>query len=209
MFVEFLRRLLGEGTVVLSAPPALSDANRAGATAVLSAAFADHVLDVAGPPVTFDAPAALAAAEFVGKACWFLVSRDEPPNAVEQALKMPRPGETPGWHLSADVVLRFLPAVYRRARALSPDDVLTRSLEARLREWPLAGVLSEVNASPVTAPTFGGHPGLLLLFAERLAEHVKPAWVPDGPGRAYVEMVFAERGLRVPVAAGQGVAVER
>ncbi len=206
MFVEFLLRLLEEGSVALAAPPTLAGRDRDAATAVLAAAFARHALDVAGPPLTFDAPAALAAAECVGRACWFLVSRGERPELVAAALTLPPPGESPEPHLSADVVLRFLPAVHRRARALAPDDVLTRSLEKLLREWPLSGALADVAEAPLAPPAFGGHPGLLLLYAERLAGHPRPAWVPDGPARPYIELVFAESGLRVPAPAGQGVA---
>jgi hypothetical protein len=206
VFVEFLLRLLEEGSVALAAPPTLAGADRDAATAVLSAAFARHALDVAGPPLAFDAAAALSAAECVGRACWFLVSHGERPELVSTALALPPPGESPERHLSADVVLRFLPAVHRRARALAPDDVLTRSLEKLLRGWPLSGLLADVAEAPLTPPTFGGHAGLLLLYAERLGGHVRPAWVPDGPARPYIELVFAESGLRVPAPAGQGVA---
>jgi hypothetical protein len=209
VFVEFLERLLSHGSVVLSAPPQLCDEDHDGAKAVLESAFADHALDVAGPAVGFDAPTALAAAECVGKACWFLLSRDEQPSAVERAMKLPPPKDLPAVHLSADVVLRFLPAVHRRARALAPDDILTKALVKTLREWPLTGALADAVDAPLTAPTFGGHPGLLLLYAERLADHPKATWVMDGPALPHVEMVFAERALRLPAATGQEVIIER
>jgi hypothetical protein len=188
--------------VVLSGPPALTDVDRPAATARLAAAFADHALDVAGPPVEFDAPTALAAADLTGKACWFLVTRRESPDAVGRSLSLPAGGDTPARHLSADVVLRFLPAVHRRAKAVAPDDVLTKSLEDVLRRWPLSGALASIDGAPLTAPTFGGHPGLLLLYAERLASNARTNWVADGSVRPYIELVFAERGLRVP---GQAV----
>jgi hypothetical protein len=60
-------------------------------------------------------------------------------------------------------------------------------------------VLSYLAEEPLTPPDLDGHPGLLLLYAERLAANVKPAWIPaDGPGREQVDRVFAERGLTVP-----------
>jgi hypothetical protein len=208
VFVTFLRRLLSEGSVVLSAPPVLRREDRGDAAALLAAAFADHALDVAGPPIAFDTPVALAAAECVAKACWFLVSRDEQADAVGRALVLP-PEDVPAAHLSADVVLRFLPSVHRRARVFAPDDVLTAALATMLRQWPLSGALADVADPPLTAPTFGGHPGLLLLYAERLASHEKTAWVTDGPVRPFVELVFAERGLRLPAPAGQEVSVAR
>ncbi len=204
VFVEFLLRLLEQGSATLTARPALTDADRPAATALLSAGFRNHALDVAGPAVAFDAAAALAAAEFVGKACWFLVSRGERQEVVGSILTLTLPVDLASAHLSADVMLRFLPAVHRRARALAPDDVLTGALAKVLREWPLTGALADVTDGPLTPPTFGGHPGLLLLYAERLANRPKPGWVVDGPARPYIELTFEERGLPVPAPIVQG-----
>ena len=50
-----------------------------------------------------------------------------------------------------------------------------------LRQWPLTGVRSDIHAAPLTPLDFGGHPGLQLLYAERLLRNVKPEWVPRGP----------------------------
>jgi hypothetical protein len=44
----------------------------------------------------------------------------------------------------------------------------------------------------------GGHPGLLLLYAERLALRPRPAWALHGPAREYVELVFSEKGMPTP-----------
>jgi hypothetical protein len=86
--------------------------------------------------------------------------------------------------------------------------VLTRCLAELLRRWPLTGVLADLEDGPLAPVELGGHPGLLLLYAERLAESPRPAWVPRGPALPFVEMVFAERGLRVPAppppTAGEG-----
>src|SRR4051794_28174757 len=89
LFVEFLRRLLREGSVVLTGPPAVRDGERPAAAAVLAEAFRPPALDVAGPSVPFDAEAALAAAALVWRACWFLVQRGGPPAEVEAALALP------------------------------------------------------------------------------------------------------------------------
>jgi hypothetical protein len=197
-FAEFAQRLLTEGSVVLRQRPEATPADRAEAAGLLEKFYRDYCLDVAGPPPDFAAPAALAAAEFVWRACWFLLVRDEEAEVVEQALQLlPAPAGA-GQQLSADLLLRFLPQVQRRARALAADDVLTQSLERVLRRWPLSGVLSDVAEGP-EALDLAGHEGLMLLYAERLAGNVKPAWVPvGGPARDWVERVFAERGLPVP-----------
>jgi MoxR-vWA-beta-propeller ternary system domain bpX4 len=109
-------------------------------------------------------------------------------------LVMPGPPQSPAQHLSADLLLRFLPPVYRRARALDPGDPLGGILEKVLRQWPLSGVLADIEAEPLTPTDFGGHPGLLFLYAERLARHERTAWFPTGPGREYVALAWAELG---------------
>jgi hypothetical protein len=187
-FVDWLRRLLTHGEAVLDGPPQFTDA----AGPVLATAFADHVLDVAGPPIPFDANAALAAARLLADACWRLVAPDDGP------VRLPPLGEprTPAAHLSADVTLRFLPAVYRRAAVRSPDDLLAAALAEVLRRWPLSGVLADLKAPPAGDLTFGGHPGLQLLYAERLLGRELPAWVPTaGLARERAELVFAGRPL--------------
>jgi hypothetical protein len=197
-FVEFVRQLLEEGAVVLRERPQPSPADRIQAGELLQRAHANHRLDVAGPLLPFD-DVALVAAECVWWACWFLVQRGEPAEELDRCLpSLPAPTSA-AQHLSADLTLRFLPQVHRRARALAVDDPLTRRLEQVLRRWPLSGVLADIGEAPLTCLEFG-HPGLLLLYAERLAKNVRPSWIPAGPALEYVEMIFAERDLPVPAA---------
>ncbi len=202
---DFVDRLLTDGSAVLRCRPTAASKDRRQAVERLAAAYADHRLDVAGPALPFDAPAALAAAEGVWQACWFLLQRREPAEEVEKALTLPPPPETAAQHLSADLVLRFAPPLLRRARGLDAGDVLTAWLTRVLRQAPLSGVLSDVEEGPLGPVDLGGHAGLLLLYAERLADNVRPAWVPaEGLARPYIELVFAERALPLP-ACGAGV----
>jgi len=189
-----LRRLLSEGRIVLSARPDDAGANDAEAVNVLERAFHEYCLTLAGPPLAFDAATAVVAARFVAWSAWYLVSRGEPDTEVERHLVLPEPA-TPGQHLSADLVLRYVPQIHRRAARANPADTLTRRLDETLRRWPLSGVLADLTDGPLTALDFGGHHGILLLYAERLADHFKPSWVPPPPARAYVELVWQERGM--------------
>src|SRR4051812_8721131 len=100
----FLGPLLREGRAALSGRPGPA-AGDAEAVALLRGAFAAHRLDVAGPPVEFDADSALAAAALVYQACWFLVSRDEPEAELTRMLTLPGPPRTAAQHLSADLTL--------------------------------------------------------------------------------------------------------
>jgi hypothetical protein len=196
-FAEFVRGVVEEGCARLREPPRLASDEREEALALLAAAYRDHRLSVAGPPIDFAPEPALAACAVTAWACWFLVHRDEPAAEAERALVLPPPPRTPAEHLSTDVTFRFLPAVHRRARALEPRDVLTTRLEELFRIWPLSGVLSDLDEGPA-AVDFAGHRGLCLLYAERLAANPRPGWVVQGEVREYVELVFAETGRGLP-----------
>ena len=191
---DFLTTLFDQGRIVLDGRPAPSEADRPAAIRALEAAFEVHGLDVAGPPIAFDAPSALAAAELLRLSAWFLVNRSEPAREVERALVRPRPPLTAGEHLSADVCFRFLPQIDRRARSAAPADPLAGFLADLLRDWPLSGVLSDRDEGPEDVGDLGNHPGLWMLYAERLAANEKPAWMPGGKPREHVELVFAGLG---------------
>ncbi len=194
-----MHQLFREGCAVLRKRPVPGAGREADVLAELEQAYAALVLEVGGSAIPFDRRTALTAAEFVWQACWFLVSHEEPDEEVRRRLHWPGLPSSPAQHLSADLVLRYLPGVHRRARALNAADCLAGLAADLLRRWPLSGVLSEVTEAPLADLTFGGHDGLLLMYAERLADHEKPAWLPpEGRGREFVELVFRERGRPWP-----------
>jgi hypothetical protein len=196
-FAAWLTRALTHGESVQDAPPELPPGERAAVLAALRVAFEAHALDVGGPPVAFDAAAAEWAAVALARACWRLVSADDEPRPLDPGPKV----ATPATVLSTDVCLRFLPAVLRRARLRDPEGPLAADLGNVLRRWPLSGVLADLDGEPVVPPTFDGHRGLMMLYAERLATAPRAGWVPaDGPAREWVERVFAERGRSLPLA---------
>jgi hypothetical protein len=193
---SFLQDLVWNGEVRFrERPPARTPANeRTEALDLLEQAYHVHRLEVAGPPLAFDRDLALQAGEMVRQACWFLVDRSEPETGIARHLSpLPLPN-SPAQHLSADLVLRFVPAIHRRARARSTDDVLTRFLADTLQSWPLSGVLSDVQEAPRAPPDFSGHAGLCLLYAERLARNTKRNWLPGPDGMEVVELVWKEEG---------------
>lgn len=196
--LDFITQLFVSGELVFREPPSAEVGDRAQLVRLLADQYDDHCLEVAGPSLPFQEETALAASHFVERACWFLVERSDTDECVEQNLRLPAP-QSPAEHLSADLLLRFLPLLHRRARAISPDDVLCVRLEQTLRAWPLSGVLADVPEGPLTPPDFDGHAGLLLLYAERLAEHEKREWLPGG-GPAYetVQWVYHQLGKDVP-----------
>ena len=192
--VEFLLPLLKNGEVVLSERPVVRAREHAEAARCLEAVYADYRLDVAGPLLPFHRESAIQAAECLRSACWFLVDRTAEPTEAGAAAALPAPAGNAAQHLSVDLIFRFLPPVYYRARAISPDDVLTRALAKLLRQWPLSGVLADVAEKPLTPLDFGAHAGLQMLYAERLADRPRPEWMPEGPPLEYVNLVLSERG---------------
>jgi hypothetical protein len=193
-FVAFLQSLLETGEVILSERPQPGPRERGPAGEYLAKSYRGFRLEVAGPLVDFDAEAALAAGEFVWRACWFLLDRTEPPEVLKRELALPPAPVTPAQHLSADVVLRYLPQVYQRARAFAPDDPLTNLLARALRQAPLSGVLADVAEGPLAPLDFDRHYGLQLLYAERLAGHQKLAWLPqEGRTLELLEWIRADR----------------
>ena len=191
--IAFLNMLLFEGRVSVAEPVVFDKASQAGAVVLLERAFAEHRLNVAGPPLSLHGDSALAAAKLVAESAWVLVTGET--TAPEANMTSP---ETPSQHLSADLLLRYVPAIHRRARSLNlAENPLADRLADLLRRWPLSGVLGDFTDGPLTAPEFGGHPGLCMLYAERLAAHFKPAWLPSGPGRQFVELVWTELGKDV------------
>src|SRR5947209_17337721 len=155
----FLRVVLDSGRLVLREPlPAHADPD---ALAVLAEAYRRHALSVAGPPIAFDGPTAMAAGRVLYQAGWYLLNANEPVDAAQ--LRIAAGPRTAAQHLSADLLLRYLPAVHRRARAMRQDDELAAALANLLRRWPLSGVLADIADGPLTPTDFFSHPGLCLL----------------------------------------------
>ena len=194
-FQDFVTELFGEGKVVFRSDQPPRDRPTERDVAILADAFATFALSVAGPPVSFDSRTACEAAELVRQASWALVNREERVADLRRRLRMTTAPASPAQHLSADLLLRYLPQILKRARGLDPTDPLIEILGDLLRRWPLSGVLSDVEEAPLVATEFGGHPGLLLLYAERLSAHDRPAWRPDrsSPAYDYYELIHGAR----------------
>jgi hypothetical protein len=190
-FERFLAGLLGEGRVVYEPELDPAEADSAAAVRVIRRAFEIQRLEVAGAAIELDVEVALAAGELVRRACWALVHRGEPPEELLERLTMRRPSRpsSPSHHLSADLTFRFLPGLHRQARAVDPADPMAVELGRLMRTWPLSGVLSDLDDGPDAPPDLGGHPGLMLLYAERLALRPRDAWRPSVRAAERVELV--------------------
>jgi hypothetical protein len=197
---EWLVTLLENGEAVISGPPVQNAKEESAALTVLARAFDNLNLDLAGPALTFDSVAALSAAHYVAAACWSLFVQNPAAAPLDlQSLGEPRTSDA---HLSADVTLRYLPTVHRRAMTRAQNDPLAIALAAVLRQWPLSGILANLPDGPIGDLSFAGHAGLQLLYAERFVEHENQAWLPPlGAAMECVELVYQERGRPLPTIA--------
>ena len=193
-FKEFLSGLLREGRIVFRRAPDRGPGASEGAVGLLARAYEDDRRNVAGPAIPFDAAVACEAGELVWVACWALVNRGDRVEELAPRLTMRRTPSRASDHASTDLLFRYLPQVHRRARAINPSDPLVALLGNVLRQWPLSGVLSDLDDGPETPTDLAGHPGLMLLYAERFAGRPRPAWLPAGPAREVVELVLQETG---------------
>lgn len=203
-FLPWLRGVIENGESMQSDLPDLPVGDLPEVRHFLRETFESRAREVAGPALEFDADAGVWTVNVLARACWRTIG--------DAGLPLPLDGErepaTPAAHLSADVILRLLPAVYRRVRTRGPDEPLVAELEAIARRWPLSGVLLDLEGPPVTSPDFAGHPGLQLLYAERFVENPRGEWLPpEGPGREWVERICVERGRPVPAPPGEAASV--
>jgi hypothetical protein len=191
---EFWQHLFTNGCMVFEGSPHGNSAPDGDTLSLFKRYYDEYALQVAGPALPFVAKVAAQGARIVELSAWYLASQAGTPEELERNLVLDAKPVGPADHLSADLTLQYLPSIYQRARVLYPADRLPAILGEILRRWPLSGVRADLPDAPLGNLDFGGHPGLLLLYAERLAAHFKPAWIPRGPGAAYLDLVWTELG---------------
>jgi hypothetical protein len=191
---EFWQSLFRDGRIVIEGPPQWNPSGDRDTRLLLERFYKDYALTIAGPELPFVEEVAVAAARVVEMSVWYLASQTGTPEDLERDLLFPAGPGGASEQFSADLVLRYLPSIFQRARVLYPADRLPVILGEILRHWPLSGVLADLPDAPLRDLDFGGHPGLLLLYAERLAENLKPAWIRRGLAVPYLELVWAELG---------------
>lgn len=195
MSASFVRRLLWEGRLLVEAAPSWEP--DAADVSLLEQAFAIQAMNLAGPPLAADVGVLVAAARVVHRTAWYALHLGATLPG-QSPLTMPCLPRTADQHFSADVLYRFLPAVYSRLRSQAPQDELVEHVRDLLRDWPLSGVLADIAEPPRIAIDFAGHVGLSFLYGERLAQKERPGWFPTGQAAQYLEIVWATLGKSVP-----------
>lgn len=196
-FHEWLKSIIEEGEAVLPTAPSSWSRNPRAILATVSSFARLEAMELAGTPLRPDEQVSLWAAEYLARACWELVSGEPEDTRPERTIAPPSCADA---HFGADLFLRYLPKVLHRARALHRDGPLALRLEKILQQWPLTGVLAPGKAMPEGSLEFFGHTGLQQLYAERFFLDPHPAWLPrEGTTREWIETIFAERGVPLPV----------
>lgn len=194
---QFVQTLLEKGQAMFlgrpepprTAPPEL--------IAILKREYDRERLRRPGNSPPFSAATAARAAELTRQACWFLVSREEPDELVKRRVRLAIADPSPSDHASADLTLRYLSVIHRRACGFRLDDPLVLALSDVLRAFPLSGVLTAIHDPPTASLEFGGSLALMMDYAERWAANPKPEWRPDSDAaRDCVEWAESERRAR-------------
>lgn len=194
----FARRLFFRGRVRFDSRPVLERDPQHSRLLALKRFYRIAQRDIAGKPIPFDMFAAAEALKVFKWACWGLVNRDERPDELLENLTTSLEPKSPPEHFSADLFFRYLPQICARARKINPADVLVEASERTLRRFPLSGVLAGLAEGPTTSLEFGGHPGLMMLYAERFVQHSRPAWRPSGQTLEFVELAEQDAAALKP-----------
>jgi hypothetical protein len=169
MLIDFLRELSEHGRIRLPTPSIQDSATDArGVEQLLADWDSSWVLEFPGDAPPLFRPAARWAAEQLYRACQLAVFRDFSADDVKAAFANDCPTcDSASQHYSVDLVFRYLPDLYRIARARAEDDPLCEGLREWARRWPLSSVgMVGVTVDDVAAVT--SHPGLLQLYVDRI-----------------------------------------
>lgn len=126
-------------------------------------------LELAGPPLAFDAEAAAWGAGRLYEACRYLTYRQEGGEVVRKAFAGPAPKPTAAAIFGVDLVLRHLPELWTLASGLADDDPLVDEMKKLAARWPLSSVgvkdVEAVDPEPILA-----HRGLQQLYIDRILQ---------------------------------------
>lgn len=166
---EFLQALFEHGRVRVGAPgDAISSDQWSRVDALLAERHAADRADFPGDIPPLAPEAARWAAEQCYRACQFAVYRDAGAEKIAETLSAPCPQAPPASrHISVDLTFRFLPDLYRLAKAASEGDPLCERLRGWAAEWPFSSV-GMPGVNPADINDVCEHSGLLLRYVDRI-----------------------------------------
>ncbi|GGH67365.1 hypothetical protein HNQ91_001671 [Filimonas zeae] len=140
-FLDTIYHLRNEESLLLFSRIAVIEAEEALlVTDFLELEYRNECLDYPATPPAFNAAAALWGAKTIYTAAQLLLYREHTNTQLPVLLPAYNGTQTPDAILSADLCLRFLPAVLQQAENIDPDDVIISLLQACLQQWHYSGI---------------------------------------------------------------------
>jgi len=137
----FLNGLLEDGNVVVPRTMTVFEpADLEAARVLLSELYDRDCLEMPYEVPEFDKEAALWSASYVYRVCQLILLRDINESEMDGWLKGFDGLQTAGAIYSVDLMLRFLPDLFRLGSGLSPEDPLVSNLRAVAVRWPFSSV---------------------------------------------------------------------
>jgi MoxR-vWA-beta-propeller ternary system domain bpX4 len=165
---NFIQQLLSQGTVsVQSNIIAFDPADEKEVLKILQRYYTEDILEMPETAPAFNEAAALWAAKYFYVAVQLTVLRDEGEAIINEKLQLFTETITADAVYSADLILRYLPALLQLAKGLSPADILVKVLEQTAAEWPFSSTGIEVGAIKNEDIIFT-HPSLTITYTDRL-----------------------------------------
>lgn len=165
---NFILQLLNEGTV--SVQPGMltfSQADDGEATQLLEQYYNEEIQEMPATAPAFNEQAALWAAKYFYTAVQLTVLRDEGEAVINEKLApFPEPVDAAAVY-SADLILRYLPALLQLAKGLSPADILVKVLEQTAANWPFSSAGIDTGEITNEAIIFSD-PSLSIAYTDRL-----------------------------------------
>ncbi len=170
MLSEFLKNLYEEGRVVVAEQDivAFDEEDLRDTLHNLQLRYTEDVAEMPATAPAYDAEAALWAAQYFCRAVQVTVHRNLDESVVTQLLKpFPNPISAEAIY-SADLVLRYLPDLFRLAKGLSPRDIVVQHLTEMAAVWPFSSMGMTCEPLTDSIQTILLQPSLRLAYVDRI-----------------------------------------
>lgn len=168
--VSFIQGLITEGRVAVGGElSSFEEEDLRQSAALLRQYYAEDAMEMPFAPPAFLLPAALWAAEYFYTAVQLTVLREAGAEMIQEKLKEYPGSVTPESIYSADLVLRYLPALLGLARGLAPADSLVQELRKTAEQWPFSSVGADPGG-PVNDAVIFSHACLRQVYTDRILE---------------------------------------
>lgn len=142
----FIKQLVTEGKVIVNGTLIQFSENDLQATkGLLQAYYNEDKLEMALAAPDFSEEAALWAAQYFYQAVQLTINRDAGEEIVATHLPAFTGDITVETIYSADLALRYLPALFELAKGLAPGDILVTELRKTAAKWPFSSVGIELK----------------------------------------------------------------